>query len=63
MTPRQEFEQAYGKVWDTGELTEEFSVESFLAPYVFVKRKQDDVRGTLKFNHRPRFYYSFSEVT
>ena len=63
MTPRQEFEQTYGKVWDTAELTEEFSVESFMAPYVFVKRKKDSTRGSLKFNHRPRFYYSFSEIT
>jgi len=63
MTPRQEFEQAYGKVWDTDELMTEFSVESFMAPYVFVRRKTDNTRGSLKFNHRPRFYYSFSEVT
>lgn len=62
MTPRQEFEQVYGQVWDTKQLTEDFRVESFMAPYAIVERRSDGRRGSLKFNHRPRFYFSFSEI-
>lgn len=63
MTPRQEFEQVYGQVWDTDELQATFNVDSFAAPFVFVTRKSDGKRGSLKFSHRPRFYFSFSEIT
>lgn len=60
MTPREEFEQAYGQVWDTDELQANFKVVSFMAPFVFVTRKSDGKKGSLKFSHRPRFYHSFS---
>jgi len=60
MTPREEFEQAYGKVWDTDQLQSDFKVSSFMAPFVFVTRKSDGKKGSLKFSHRPRFYYNFS---
>jgi len=49
----------YGRVWDTQQLQEEFEVESFLAPTVTVRRKSDNVRGTMLFTHKPRFYYAF----
>ena len=60
MTPRQEFEQAYGQVWDTEQLTKDFRVVSFMAPFAFVERRSDGRKGSLKFSHRPRFYHSFS---
>ena len=60
MTPRQEFEQAYGQVWDTAQLTKDFRVKSFMSPFAFVERRSDGRKGSLKFSHRPRFYHSFS---
>lgn len=51
----------YGTVWSTGGLTKEFIVDSFKAPYVFVTRKSDGVKGTLLFQHSPRYYFDFQE--
>jgi hypothetical protein len=36
-----------GPYWNTSEAQNDFVFESFLAPYAFVKRKSDNVRGTL----------------
>ncbi|QDU50496.1 hypothetical protein [Gimesia panareensis] len=55
---REYLEAKHGQVWDTTQLQQEFSVEGFLAPFVLV-RKSDGVRGTLKFQHDPRFYFGF----
>ena len=52
----------YGSVWDTKELQVEFEVQGFAAPFVVVKRKKDGKRGTLTFQHMPRFYFDFREV-
>lgn len=52
-----------GKVWDTTQLTEDFKVEGFAAPFVVVRRKSDNVKGTLTFTHHPRFYFDFQEVS
>ena len=57
---REELEKMVGKVWNTQELQEEFTVHSFMAPFVSVTRKVDGVQGTLEFRHSPRFYYSFT---
>lgn len=56
---RGKLEGEYGQVWDTEEFLRDFKVESFLAPFVFVTRKEDGIEGTLMFQHRPRFYFSF----
>jgi len=56
---RADLEEVYGKVWDTQELRDDFTVHSFLAPFVHVTRKSDGVRGTLAFQHWPRYYFSF----
>jgi hypothetical protein len=45
--------------WDTAQMSELFTVHSFLAPFVFVTRKSDGKRGTLTFTHSPRFYFDF----
>jgi len=61
-TVRKELEAAYpGDVYDTQELQEKFTVDSFAAPCVVVYRKVDGVKGTLEFTHSPRFYYRFIE--
>ena len=54
-------ENQAGQVWNTKELQEDFNVQSFLAPFCFVTRKKDQVKGTLQFSHRPRFYFNFVE--
>lgn len=56
---RQELEAEFGKVWNTDELREEFDVSGFLAPYVVVTRKADNVSGSLQFRHSPRLYFNF----
>jgi hypothetical protein len=45
--------------WNTQQLKEEFEVHSFLAPFVFVTRKSDKVKGSLEFTHSPRWYFNF----
>ena len=57
---REALEAEHGQVWDTAELTAEFIVNGFLAPFVTVTRKADDVDGTMMFQHQPRFYFSFN---
>lgn len=58
--PRADLESQHGQVWDTGQLTEDFQVLGFAAPFVIVKRRSDGLRGSLMFQNSPRFYYSFS---
>lgn len=58
--PRAELEARYGQLWDTKEMTSEFAVQSFAAPFVVVTRRSDSQRGTLMFSHSPRFYHSFT---
>ena len=49
----------YGQVWDTDELSRDFVVLGFMAPFVVVRRKADGVKGSLEFRHHPRFYFNF----
>ena len=51
----------YGRVWDTAELTAEFEVLGFMAPYVVVRRIADGRKGSLEFQHSPRRYFNFVE--
>ena len=44
---REALMKQHGQVWDTGQLTNDFDVHSFLAPFIRVTRKSDGVRGTL----------------
>lgn len=59
---REKLEAKYGQVWTTQELQQDFEVSGFLAPYVSVRRKSDKVKGTLMFQHSPRFYFQFEKV-
>ena len=58
---RAALEKQYGKVWSTDELREEFEVVGFMAPLVVVRRRSDNVRGSMEFQHSPRFYWGFTE--
>ena len=57
---REDLESKHGQVWDTGELTVDFTVEGFMAPFVIVVRKNDGATGVLMFQHQPRFYWGFT---
>ncbi len=56
---REALEAKYGQVWDTRELARDFIVIGFAAPYIVVTRKADAVKGSLEFQHQPRFYFNF----
>jgi len=56
---REDLEQRYGDVWDTSQLQDHFIVLSFLSPFCIVERKVDHIRGSVLFQHSPRFYHSF----
>ena len=58
---RQALEAQHGKVWDTEELSAEFEVTGFMAPFVVVERKSDSKKGSMMFQHSPRFYFGFTE--
>ncbi len=46
--------------WTTDQVRELFDVHSFLAPFCFVTRKSDGVKGSLEFTHSPRVYFNFT---
>jgi hypothetical protein len=56
---REDLESRYGDVWDTSQLQEQFTVLGFCAPFCVVARKSDGVKGSVLFQHSPRFYHSF----
>jgi hypothetical protein len=56
---RESLESQYGKVWDTQEMGADFEVIGFLAPFIVVRRKCDGCKGSLEFQHHPRFYSNF----
>jgi hypothetical protein len=57
---RAALEAVHGRVWDTSELSADFEVVGFMAPLVVVRRKCDGQKGSLEFQHNPRFYFSFA---
>ena len=56
---REALEAQYGQLWTTQELGRDFDVLGFAAPLVVVRRKADGIRGSLEFQHSPRFYFNF----
>jgi hypothetical protein len=56
---REALEAEHGQVWDTSQLSQDFDVTGFMAPFVVVCRKSDGVKGSLEFQHNPRFYFNF----
>jgi hypothetical protein len=56
---RESLEATHGRVWDTDQLRQEFDALGFAAPLIIVRRKSDGVRGSLLFQHAPRFYFHF----
>lgn len=56
---REDLEARFVDVYDTQQLQETFTVLGFCAPFCVVARKSDGVRGSIMFQHDPRFYHSF----
>jgi hypothetical protein len=56
---RAALEAKHGQIWDTDQVRNEFEVIGFMAPLVGVRRKSDGVKGSLMFQHHPRFYFGF----
>ena len=56
---REYLEHKHGQVWDTQQLSDDFEVIGFSAPLVVVRRKSDNQKGSLMFQHSPRFYFGF----
>ena len=50
-----------GQTWTTAQMTAEFDVLGFIAPFVVVVRKSDGARGSLEFTHSPRVYFNFQK--
>ncbi len=58
---REYLEAKHGQVWSTDELSRAFEVIGFAAPLVVVRRKSDGQKGSLMFQHHPRFYFGWEE--
>lgn len=56
---RKALEAIYGQVWNADELTRDFDVLGFMAPFVVVRRNSDGQKGSLEFQATPRFYFDF----
>jgi len=56
---REALEAQYGQVWDTSEMAKDYEVLGFMAPFIVVHRKSDGSKGSLEFQHLPRFYFNF----
>src|SRR6266576_6340430 len=59
---RKRLETQNGQVWDGSQLSEDFEVLGFMGPYIVVRRKSDGLKGSLEFQHKPRFYFNFVHV-
>ena len=57
---REALEAQHGQVWSTEELSQDFEVTGFMAPFVVVRRKSDGKEWSLEVQHNPRFYFGFT---
>lgn len=58
---RAEILKSYPRIWETKDVQNDFHVLGFMAPFCVVRRKSDNVKGSLEFTHHPRFYFNFVE--
>ncbi len=58
---RQALQSRVGQTWNTSELQENFEALGFLAPYIVVRRKVDQIKGSMEFciSDGERVYHSF----
>jgi hypothetical protein len=59
---REALEARYGQVWSTEELrASQYTVIGFMAPFVVVKDKTTGKKGSMEFQHSPRYYFNYAE--
>lgn len=58
---RKRLAEKYGQVWNTAEVANDFEIEGFMAPFIIAKNKKTGKRGSLMFQHCPRFYFCWQE--
>lgn len=58
---RKRLEAIHGQVWETSELSRDFVVVGFMAPFVVVEEKATGKKGTMLFQHSPRLYFGWKE--
>ena len=58
---RPALKERHGDVWDGVELGRDFEVIGFMAPLVVARRKSDGKRGSMEFQHHPRFYFNWRD--
>lgn len=51
--------EAGEQIWDTQTMQADFEAIGFMAPFIVVRRRSDGVRGTLMFDHSPRWYFGW----
>ena len=56
---REALEAQHGQVWDTDQLVQDFEAIGFMAPLIVVRRRSDGEKGSLEFQHSPRFYFNW----
>jgi hypothetical protein len=56
---REALEAEYGQVWDTQEMQRDFEAVGFMAPYIVVRERKTGTKGSLMFQHSPRFYFKW----
>jgi hypothetical protein len=55
----EELSRRYGTIWNAEALRQEFEVLGFMAPFVVVRQKATGKKGSLEFQHSPRFYFNW----
>lgn len=58
---REEIAKKYGEVYDCEDIHTAYEIIAFAAPFVYVHNIATGMKGTLMFQHHPRFYFSFKE--
>lgn len=57
----QKWVEAGKKVYTTEEMSAEFEVIGFMAPFICVKEKSTGKLGSMQFTHNPRYYFDWKE--
>jgi hypothetical protein len=55
----EELSQRYGTIWNPEALRQDFKVLGFMAPFVVVRNRHTGKKGSLEFQHDPRFYFNW----
>jgi hypothetical protein len=48
------------QIWTSAQMLVDFDVLGFQAPFVVVRRKSDQAKGSLMFTHAPRYYFGWA---